>query len=758
MVRTIFLIFLLLGLPAWLVGRQQQAGCPSTLARITSAMEEEAWEKVEELYAEFEKNKPALHGSCAAEYAYIKGQLAWQNGIYETARTALSDAYQRFDQLQDQHGLIRAGYQLGLFYLEEGETEEATRYLDRSIRLGAALPQHRLLPDVYDLRAMLYSSEGRHAAAMQLLKQAAAMVGQGRDLRKQSYLLNQIATNYQSLGEIDSAIFYYRQLIEAKQHSEDRSGLLSDYSTLGKLYFELGHFRDAQQTLIMAITQAEALQDTLSQLTIFIDIANVYLAERLYEPAKTYADRARHLAGKYNMLLAEGQSLEIKATALAAAGERDSALVDYRAALAIFEQLDFKRQVAAILIRMAAIDAGEEHLLAAEESLQAALRISLEEGDKLGELETKLALAGVWLDLGREKSQLSAWLDDCMLIAAATNNKSGLQKVHQLQSRYHERQGDYQLALQHYRAFKSIQDSLLNRENALIVRELEERYQTEKKDREIAQQQIALEQQQNIIRRRSLHNWLLLAGICILIALVALVLFINQRNKQLNRQRLSVLEKERETQVLRAMVSGEEQERLRIARDLHDGLGAVFATTKMMVSAMGDQLPALKDIPVYHKAGEMIDDACSSIREISHNMMPGSLDKHGLETALADMCAAVEQAHPLNVDFIPYGLENLNDDIIETNVYRIVQELLHNAVKHAAAKEIIVQLTLEDGRLNIVVEDDGRGFDTTVKSQTAGIGIDSVRTRVLYLQGRWELYSNPGEGCTYTIDIPIKSK
>ena len=343
-------------------------------------------------------------------------------------------------------------------------------------------------------------------------------------------------------------------------------------------------------------------------------------------------------------------------------------------------------------------------------------------------------------------------------MAISSQNLSSLEEAHRLKSRHFENLGRYQLALHHYRIHKGIQDSVLNEETAMIVQEMEQRFQTEKKDKEIAQQRATLEHQQNVLQEQAFDNILLLIGVLLLLALSAFVIIINRRNKQLNKQRLSALQKERESQILRAMVKGEEQERVRIARDLHDSLGAVMASAKLRVNTLGHQLPELKSMDSYHIAEELIDEACHNVREISHDMMPGSLGKYGLQEAIGRMCATIEKSKPnISVNYIPFGLEDLDNDIVASNVLRIVQELLRNVIKHAAATEVIVQLTLEDQQLIITVEDDGKGFDQEDEQFQAGLGLESIQTRALSLHGQLEIQSQPGEGTTFTITIPTSN-
>lgn len=757
MARAILFLWVFVHFQLFTWGQQVQAACDQELREAAVLLDEDDVVQAQAIFEKWNTQAAVLSTTCTAALSLVRGKMALRKGDFSTAEKDLSLAYRYFSEAEDQIGSTQAAYQLSIAYLENDHREKAIFLLDKLMTEKSIMAEGKLLHKVYDLRAMLYSSEGNHESAMNLLKEAATYARFAQDSASRIQLLNQIATNYQSLGQIDSSLVYYQELIQEKQAVHDRTGLLGDYITLGQLYFDLGHYREAQLNLILAIDQAEALQDTLSLISIYIDIARVYSRERLFGPAMRYAENSGRLANLMHAVLYQGQSLELKANIYEASEQPDSALLMYRKALAVYQQLNFRKRTATIQIRIADLEKDEDQLLAVEHNLREILRQQHDQQDLLGELDTKLALCRVLLKLQRIVPEVENMLIDAQQIAVATNTISGLQEVYRLRSQYNEGKGRFREALFYFRAFKNLQDSLVNQENALVVRELEQRYETEKKDKEIAIQKIALEQQDNTLRRRNILNLLLLISLVFLLGLVALVLFVNRRNKQLNEERLSVLRKERETQILRAMVTGEEKERLRIARDLHDSLGAVVATAKLRVMALADAMPQLKALEGYRKAEELIDDACNNIREISHNMIPGSLNKYGLEEATAQMCEAIEQANDIQIEYIPHGLDQLTDDILETNVYRIIQELLRNIVKHAQATEVIVQLSLEDDLLNITVEDDGCGFEQHQLVHKQGMGIESIQARVRLLRGKLELDSKIGSGTGFYIEIPLKT-
>ena len=741
-----------------LAGQKQNtsSNCNKLIDIAKSQIDEDEYAEAKKTIISIAKLQNELDPQCEIDFQLLRGNLNLNEGNARLAQIFFQDAIKICKKYNLPDDMVEASYLLALSYIDDSKKKEAAATLDKILSSKETLIQSEVLYEVLETRAMLYSTEGAHDKAMQALKEAIVYMEKNKkapDLQIQ--LLNQVATNYQSLGMIDSSIHYYTKLISLKTQINDESGLLSDYSTLGGLYKEIGNYKAAQTAYIETIKYGEALNDSLTLITVYNDIARVYLAQRLIDPALDYAEKAANLSKIKNAFLSEGRSYHIKAEIFDAVKKVDRAILYYDKALEVYKKLGHKQSIADVQLRLAALFGNEKNLEEAELALREALLIRMDTKDKTGELNTKLALCEVSLKLDKNLSEVSSWLEDCLKIAKLTSNKSSLQETYRLKGNHLEKKGSHQQALSHYKMYTSLRDSILNQENAKIVRDLEKKYETAEKDKAIAQQEVEIGQQKIALKKRSTQIVQLMVGLLVLGILGFLIIITFQRNKVFNEQKLSVIEKEKETQVLRAMVSGEEQERRRVARDLHDGLGATMATVKMRVTALQNHLPEIINLESYQKAEELIDDACNSIREISHDMMPGSLNKYGLEVALQDMCDAIQNSNKIEVSFIPYGLDKIMDDVVEVNIFRIVQELLKNTMKHAEAKEVIVQLSLDEDNLNIIVEDDGKGMDLNNLKTDDGIGLGSIRSRVIYLDGKMDIDSQAGKGTTININIPI---
>lgn len=220
------------------------------------------------------------------------------------------------------------------------------------------------------------------------------------------------------------------------------------------------------------------------------------------------------------------------------------------------------------------------------------------------------------------------------------------------------------------------------------------------------------------------------------------------------RQQLKEVKQEQQLQFTKALLQGEERERKRLAGDLHDGLGGMLAGVKFNLSCLSPdnkEEAFAKDLPVIIN---QLDKSVNELRRIAHNMMPESLLNAGLEVALKDLCES-PVSDSIKIDFQAFNIEKQIMPDIQITIYRIIQELLTNAVRHAGASSILLQCSQNENIFYITVEDNGKGFDTAKEHTGKGIGLLNVKNRVDYLKGSLEINSAPGEGTTINIEFNV---
>ncbi|MBC7946389.1 MAG: sensor histidine kinase [Chitinophagaceae bacterium] len=319
---------------------------------------------------------------------------------------------------------------------------------------------------------------------------------------------------------------------------------------------------------------------------------------------------------------------------------------------------------------------------------------------------------------------------------------------------------DYPSAYSNLLVHARMKDSLLNSETRTYTSQLEAQYESNKKENEILRLQKVEQEKDFQIKKR---NTYLGIGIGLVAALIAVLYLLkrNYRNRQklseqqaaLLKERIKTIEKEQQISSLQSMINGQETERTRIARDLHDGLGGIFSTVKMHYSTLPQDTPGIKENPMYRKTLDLINNASDELRKVAHNMMPEVLMKVGLVDALRDFANNISSGKLLKVTLQTFGMEKRLGNATEIMLYRIIQELVNNIIKHAHATEAIIQINREGNRLSLTIEDNGRGFDTREAEEKRSMGMDTVKSRVNYLNGKLTIDSRKDIGTTVMIDL-----
>ena len=310
--------------------------------------------------------------------------------------------------------------------------------------------------------------------------------------------------------------------------------------------------------------------------------------------------------------------------------------------------------------------------------------------------------------------------------------------------------GNYQKALLHHEKFMDLQNLAVNEENNRNIQQLSIQYETERKEQEIAV--LALQNQLKDSKITSANNRFYMAvGGSLLLVILAFALFSRYKHKQ--RVKLELEKAKNQKLGFKSLIEGEEKERKRIAQELHDGLGQLLSSARLNVSAMEDNVNEVVETQ-WKNSIKLIDDAVTEVRTISHNMMPNALISIGFEAALQEQIHIINHAGQVQIH------ADLPEDKIELPeaeaiaLYRIIQEILNNALKYAEAKNIWLNIS-SDPNILISVKDDGKGFDTTLIQSSGGIGWRNIKSRVDILNGELIIQSEIGKGSEISLKMAV---
>ena len=291
-----------------------------------------------------------------------------------------------------------------------------------------------------------------------------------------------------------------------------------------------------------------------------------------------------------------------------------------------------------------------------------------------------------------------------------------------------------------------IKDSIYSKENKLIITEAETKYQSEKKDKEIAEQKLQLVEHEKEIQKKNIqYGYMTGAALLLLVGLTSLWFIYQQRQKRKD-QEILTLKREQQVQTLESLMEGEEKERIRISKELHDGVNVDLSAIKYKLTSMLE-----KNNEVINEVVTMIDKSCEQVRAISHNLVPQSLKDFSIIETIEDFCTTNNSIHDPEITFTHIGDAITISKKAEVNIFRIVQELVNNSIKHAEATEINVQLSNHNNNLQLTVEDNGKGFKKD-EIKSTGIGLKNIQSRVDYLAAKLDFSSNEN-GTSYIIDV-----
>lgn len=322
-----------------------------------------------------------------------------------------------------------------------------------------------------------------------------------------------------------------------------------------------------------------------------------------------------------------------------------------------------------------------------------------------------------------------------------SNNYSELSAVAQ-------KQGDFQKAFQYFMKRSALRDSLYALEKTRQIEELNTKYET-------AQREQQIQNQQNKIR---LQNFLFI-GIAGLVLLAGLLIYSQYKRYRLRKETQLQAEIMRQQEIaVKAVMEAEENERERIAKDLHDGVGQMMSAAKMNLSAFESeiQFSNAEHKESFEKIISLVDESCKEVRTVSHIMMPNALLKSSLGAAIREFVDKLNNK-TLKVHVYTEGLDERLDSNVETVLYRVIQECVNNTIKHAGATTLDISLIKDKDGISGTIEDNGKGFDTTDKEKFEGIGLKNITTRIEYLKGTVDFDSAPGRGTVVALHVPLHS-
>lgn len=337
--------------------------------------------------------------------------------------------------------------------------------------------------------------------------------------------------------------------------------------------------------------------------------------------------------------------------------------------------------------------------------------------------------------------------------------------IHKFLSLNYEALGEYEKAYNHLYEHTEFQNKTNEEIQNIKLSELQIFYETKEKDLENK----ALKDQNSLLESKRKINLLVvfvLIGVLISIILISLLTIKNAKKKQkiaeqeklLEKQKLATTLKEHELQNIDLMLESQEKERLKMANELHDNLGSMLATLKLNFQNLKRQKEGLieEESKLYEKTDDLIEEAYQKVRDMAHLKNTGIIGNEGLVPAVKKMADKMSVLNLLEINVIPFGLKERLDNKLEVSLFRMIQELCTNIIKHAKATEVNIYLTQHNETdINLIIEDNGIGFDPKVVKSSDGIGLKNIEKKVEQMGGTFSVDTIIDKGTTIIIDIPL---
>ena len=574
-----------------------------------------------------------------------------------------------------------------------------------------------------------------------------------------------VQLHYQGLvhrlkSEFPAALDTFRRVLNYYESVGDTARMTSPLFNLGVVYSLIGDYDRSLEFYYRELAINETHFGPASVANSLNSIANIQRNRGNLDQAKTTYHRARKLMEDGDNQGTLSIIYDNLATNELLSAHLDSSRYWAEQSLAIDRELGRAWGVAQSVMVLGQIARQQRLLEQAESYLRQAIDLRKELQQPLELVDAYQSYAELLLDRS-QPSQAIPVLRQSIVLADSIQYLKGLSQGHHLLASAFAKSGRFADAYRAEVIQQSYQDSLLTERKEKALQELDIQYEVRQKEQALERLGTENELQRALVQReRTGRIALTLSTILFAIMAIGAVVWYRQRRAQdvlvsrqeaaLQEARYRQLEQRQQVQTLHAMIRGQEDERKRIASDLHDSLGSLLSTIKLHVrAALSTDKPAV----VREDVNRMLDHASEEVRRISHHMMPDVL-QFGLGPALTDLAQDLNQAHETEVrcQVIGQEPEDFGEDR-KIMLYRIAQEGVQNALKHSTPRQILMQLSWLDDQAQLTIEDDGEGFD--VRNASGGLGLRSMRSRTDFLEGQLHIDSSPGDGTVIEVQIPI---
>ncbi len=553
--------------------------------------------------------------------------------------------------------------------------------------------------------AFAYGTKSQYEISHDFAQKAIAVAGNINNDSLKAYSLTSISSYHYNKGNYDMAIEKSLSALKLFEKKPDITGILKTKVLMSQIYQLKNDLKKAETILQETILLFPKINDAKIRITTLHTLANVYGME-----------------GKYREALAL-DSIGLNLCETEKASFLKSSLYDNMANCYMFSN----------------------RFAEAKKYFYLCLEIDSSFDNKKQMSDTYLNLGNLML-IQKKYREAKDYLNHSVSLAGSTGYKQGKFGALQLLSEVYKATNENEKALTALQMAYTVKDSIINKNTESKIVELETVYQTEKKEQQLKLQKAEITKK----------NYLLWGLALVVVLLIVSAITFYRKRQILHKMNLQAAVMKQQDLATRAIINAEENERKRIAADLHDGVGQMMSAVKMNLSAFENEIHFTDNTQkiTFEKLIGLVDESCKEIRSVSHQMMPNALLKTGLASAVKEFIDKIDN-RIIKINLHTEGLNERLDGNTETVLYRVIQESVNNVIKHSEANNLDISLIKDADGISATVEDNGRGFDTKDKQKFEGIGLKNIISRVGFLKGTVDFDSSTGKGTLVAIHVPI---
>lgn len=560
-------------------------------------------------------------------------------------------------------------------------------------------------------------------------------------------------------GKYDEALAHFNKALSvARQIQNNRLEMASIYGEFGNTYYCLSNYQLSLTNYIkgLKLYEEQGLKKGTGKMQ--YSISTLYLQLKDYDKAEVYALKALEIFKE----LKDEVLLSLLETLLGTIEESqekyDLALKHYKAALRYSDSFKDKSYSLNNLIGIANVLSETGKYTEAEVYYRKSMETARNIEEAISELICLINLGSNSICQGKFDSAIK-FLNEGLILSRKMGALDETRRAYLFLSEAYEKKKDFKKSLEFKSLLIQVKDSLLNEENSQQINELTTKYETEKKEKAIAllNAEVSEKEKDKILLAANVKqkNDIILGFVfgTLFIIMIVYLMFSRQKLKQENKFQAELNLQQKNA--ANALVRAQENERDRIAKELHDSVGTFLSTLKLNLQAFEKKIPE-EHFAAFKNNNKLIDKTSQELRKITKDLSNEVLKENGLANAINELKENINASGATHIKFLTTESTEKFDSIIELNLYRIAQELLNNSIKHSKATNITLQLIDHGDSLLLMLEDNGIGFNTESPKleQLSGMGLKNIKERVVFLKGTLKIESILQKGSTFIIEVP----